>query len=514
LHVTAQAFLKTDGMEHVILDSAFLKVNDLFSTRITGDYYLPKKRFNFAIQDGEIRNDNLSEYIPGGMVEKLGEIKLRGKELFSLSTRGYQIEDSLAISGEAELRLLDVSLEYPDKGIKMDGIGGFIGLSGSPDRLQGQLKVDLDTVSYTSLRSEPLSGIGLDVAWNLQNDSLWVEKGELAIESMGLNGDFSFKLGQLKTSPDISALFTVGYQSEDSIEMIQGVFLIGGWSFHTAIETINPEKQWYRANGYIAMDSLSVEGNQLHVNNINGKVPFQMNIDLNQMTILVDETSQVRDWLDYENQREIYQNLFPALGNITVREIDVSGNRIQNVILDLEAQGGNIQIPWFYMQVLDGNVGGSLAIDLTSGKLSDISYSMRANASRINSAALTNTHSLDAEETELNVSLAFQGKGADIDQDIDLDGYFHLTQMGPKFAGTLLEFMDPQGTDRSIQLTRKLLKTGWKPKLFSFELRHGYVYPVLSLSQPWFSPVRIPGTLKYGRLPLEFFIKQQLAKAK
>ena len=165
------------------------------------------------------------------------------------------------------------------------------------------------------------------------------------------------------------------------------------------------------------------------------------------------------------------------------------------------------------MQVLDGNVGGSLTIDLNSGKLNDISYSMRANASRINSAALTNTRSQDSEETELNVSFAFQGKGVDIDQDIDLDGYFHLTQMGPKFAGTLLEFMDPQGTDRSIQLTRKLLKTGWKPKLFSFELRHGYVYPVLSLSQPWFSPIRIPGTLKYGRLPLEFFIKQQLAKA-
>ncbi|MFC1501784.1 hypothetical protein ACFL6A_00060 [bacterium] len=512
LHVTAQAFLKTDGLEEVILDSSLLAVNDFLSTHVRGDYDLLEKRFNFTI-DGEIRNDNLSEYIPGGMVEQLGDIKLRGKELFSFNTRGYMIEDSLAISADAELRLLDVSLEYPGKGIKMDGVGGFVGLSGSPGRLQGQLKVDLDTVSYTSLRSEPLSGMGLEAAWNLQNDSLWVEKGELAIESMGLNGDFSLNLGRLKMSPDISALLTVGYQSEDTIEVIQGVSLNGDWTFQAAIETENPEKQRYRASGYVSMDSLHVDGTQLKVHDINGKVPFQMNIDLQQMAILVDETSQVRDWLDYESQREIYQNLIPTLGNITIREILVSGNRIQNVILDLEAQSGKIQIPWFYMQVLDGNVGGSLTIDLNSGKLNDISYSMRANASRINSAALTNTRSQDSEETELNVSFAFQGKGADIDQDIDLDGYFHLTQMGPKFARTLLEFMDPQGTDRSIQLTRKLLKTGWKPKLFSFELRHGYVYPVLSLSQPWFSPIRIPGTLKYGRLPLEFFIKQQLAKS-
>jgi hypothetical protein len=107
----------------------------------------------------------------------------------------------------------------------------------------------------------------------------------------------------------------------------------------------------------------------------------------------------------------------------------------------------------------------------------------------------------------MNATLAFKGRGLDISKGIDLDGFFHITKMGAEFASTLLESMDPKGSNRSIRLTKRLLKMGWKPKIFSFELRHGYVYPSLALSQPWFSPVRIPGQLEYGRLPLAFFLK-------
>jgi len=105
------------------------------------------------------------------------------------------------------------------------------------------------------------------------------------------------------------------------------------------------------------------------------------------------------------------------------------------------------------------------------------------------------------------MTMAFQGKGIDLERGIDLEGYFYITKMGPKFASTLLESMDPGGSDRSIRMTRRLLNMGWKPKLFSFDLRHGYVYPSLMLTQPWFSPVRIPGKLEYGRLPLAFFLQ-------
>ena len=107
--------------------------------------------------------------------------------------------------------------------------------------------------------------------------------------------------------------------------------------------------------------------------------------------------------------------------------------------------------------------------------------------------------------------MAFQGRGLDPTQGINVEGFFHITKIGPNFASTLLQGMDPKGADRSIRMTRRFLNSGWKPRLFSFELRHGYVYPSLILAQPWFSPVRLPERLEYGRLPLEFFLQTSKA---
>ncbi|HEX9934500.1 MAG TPA: hypothetical protein VGB38_04825, partial [bacterium] len=111
------------------------------------------------------------------------------------------------------------------------------------------------------------------------------------------------------------------------------------------------------------------------------------------------------------------------------------------------------------------------------------------------------------QETELDASFSFSGRGIDLNQPA-WEGAFYITQIGPEFAGTLLKQLDPKGSDRSILLTRRLLSAGWKPKLFSFELRHGYVYPSLILDQPWFSPLRLWDKLEYSRLSIEFLLKQ------
>jgi hypothetical protein len=516
ISTSARMFLSTDPkFECVVLDSGICTVNDLLSMRMAGDYNVSGKNFDLTVDRGEIENASLIQYLPPQLIKQAGEIKFTGKEQFSMDARGYPVDDSLALAVHAKLCFMDVGFEYPAEQIGIRDFQGVIEVAGNSNRLHGGVDFDLDTLSFMLLRSEPFTGVKLELGWNLQNqDSLWIENGELSIRTMGLQSDFSLHLGQLKTVPDIDAFLTVAFQSEDTIEMIQGVSLSGGWSIQTSVETIDPVLQHYRTGGYLSMDSLCAgqEGG-LQVIHANGKMPFQMEVDLKHMSVLPDEKYRVRDWFDYDNQRDIYLSLLSTLGSITVEEIAVSGYHIRNGVFDIEAQSGRIQIPWFYMHILDGNFGGALLIDLGEGKSGDIAYTVRANASRINSAALANFQSEDTEETELDASFAFQGKGVDIDQGIDLEGYFHLTKIGPKFAGTLLESMDPQGTDRSIQLTRKLLGAGWKPKLFSFELRHGYVYPLLSLSQPWFSPIRIPGTLQYGRLPLEFFIKQQLTKA-
>ncbi|MCJ7811759.1 hypothetical protein MUP95_00355, partial [bacterium] len=287
-----------------------------------------------------------------------------------------------------------------------------------------------------------------------------------------------------------------------------GTWLQGGLSFRLRGETIDPSKQWISLSGELIMDSLNVKKEHIaYVKQIQGMIPFQFNVDLNQQILLPELNFRPLTWVEYENQRMVYQNLLPGVGNLRVQQIDIAGYRLNNLAVDFDIGKGYIQVPWFGVEVMDGNCGGSIAIQLGNGSRNDVSYEIHAHISRVHSAALMDIQSSGEKETELNATLAFQGKGIDLEQEVDLDGFFYITEIGADFASTLLKAMDPQDTDRSIRLTRRLLNMGWKPKLFSFELRHGYVYPALSLTQPWYSPIRIPEYLEYGRLPLAFFLR-------
>ena len=73
--------------------------------------------------------------------------------------------------------------------------------------------------------------------------------------------------------------------------------------------------------------------------------------------------------------------------------MDVAGYRIENIGLDILIRHGYVHIPWFTMKLLDGNVGGNMLVALGEGPMSGVTYEIRAQASRINSAALANIRS-------------------------------------------------------------------------------------------------------------------------
>ena len=282
---------------------------------------------------------------------------------------------------------------------------------------------------------------------------------------------------------------------------------------HAIGSTLDADNQWFRLEGNMAIESLDIEGkSEFSVNGISGNIPFQLDLDQKERKLLVDRGYRPLSWIEYENQRSVGPPFSRAFENFKIKKINADQYTVSNIICDIDIRKGFIQIPWFNVQLFDGSVGGSIQVQLGSGMKEDISYKLQAHASRINSAALGDFGLDKQEETELNAAMAFEGRGIQFQKEINLDGYFHITQIGPRFASILLRGMDPEGSDRSIRMTRYLLDRGWKPKLFSFELRHGYVYPSLMLSQPWFSPIRIPGRLEYGRLPLVFFLKMSKQK--
>ena len=101
----------------------------------------------------------------------------------------------------------------------------------------------------------------------------------------------------------------------------------------------------------------------------------------------------------------------------------------------------------------------------------------------------------------------FTGIGLDIRRGIDLNGYLYITDIGPRTADNLLRSLDPEGADSGIRNTRFLINHGFKPKLMSFEIKHGYFYPRIDLSQPWYFPAKIRGgKVELNRIPVQLFL--------
>jgi hypothetical protein len=326
--------------------------------------------------------------------------------------------------------------------------------------------------------------------------------------SLGLAGSFSFDLGNMTGIPNLSTEVDLMFQSEETVFPIQDLELSGLLGFHLSGRTIQFGQNRLQFDGRLKADRFTMSmGKDFAVRNISGSVPIELKYDLENQKIISDSLFRPLSWVEYENQQQLQLSHSEFIKQIRIDTIRFAEYQAEKVVIDLGVTEGYVQIPSFQINLLDGNLGGSVLLDLGSLEKEQISYAIQAQASRINSAVLVGKQAAKKEETELNMTMAFKGKGIDLERSINLEGYFYITKMGSNFASTLLESMDPGGSDRSIRMTRRLLNTGWKPKLFSFDLRHGYVYPSLMLTQPWFSPIRIPGKLEYGRLPLAFFLK-------
>ncbi len=499
--------------EEFILDSANINLDQLFKAQFTGKFVGHEKRFSFSLE-GKIDNRRIYRFLPDEFKKQMMETNFGGEETISAVVSGKQVGDSSDVFINGKFGLKNVSLEIPAQSFSMEEVAGEIKFSGSPEKITGNAKISLGKIFARQMRSMPVDG-SISFNWQMAAmENFSISDGRIAFGSLGVKSDFFFSIINMSKSPLFSGGIEMNFVSADSMEIVNGMSALGSLTSNLKLKTINPEKQWMRVTGEIKIDSLDLAREGLfRFRKIEAAIPFQADFDFPGKKFLPPpENYHPFSWIEYEKYRPVYKNFSPLMGNFRVKGIEIAGYRMSDFMMDIDVEKGYVQIPWFNVNVLGGNIGGHLLLKLGTGMKDDISYEIRAQISRINSVALVSAGTGSEEETELDAALAFEGKGIDFDKGIDLDGFFHISKIGPKFASTLLKGIDPQGSDRSIRLTRRLLNAGWKPKLLSFELRHGYVYPSLVLSQPWFSPIRIPGRLEYGRLPLAFFLKDKGSK--
>ena len=193
-----------------------------------------------------------------------------------------------------------------------------------------------------------------------------------------------------------------------------------------------------------------------------------------------------------------------------MRKITAAGYVVENANVEAYIGFGRLDVPYMTIDLYGGNIGGSFSLAANAEDLLNSAYNLSAHFSGINSALLLPGQQEMSEQGLITAHAELTGRGFDIERDIDLDGYFYITKIEAKVADNLLRSLDPEGKDSGIRTTRLLINRGFKPKLFSFEIRHGYSYPAVSFDQPWYFPVRLSGGgIELGRIPIAFFLQQQ-----
>jgi len=509
--LNANLFFQTDStLSQVVLDSCILGFDQVLDCELQGYYKKETGGFHLSLQKAVIDNAKISSYLSDKVSKN---IEFSGSENIQATLQSGSLHDTHNTSFTCTIDLQNAGFSFFPEQIFSNNTQGSINFQGSLENIEGEGSFLMGNILIPEWRSFPLKNSTIDIKGSLNFfDTLLISTAKLSFPSLGFRSDIK---GSVQHLQDASPLRFKGgaffdFDSPDTVEIVNDIFLKGRMLTNLQAETYDSTHGKVHITGHLESESLAINSkDRFLVKNIKSSVPLSIDFDKDKKSLVISPSDTIHLRKDYKSKRALYQSLIPEMGRLTMESVEIFNYQIDKIDTDILCIGNRIQIPWICIDLFGGNIAGDLHLDLNSGELSDMTYTITGNANRINSAVISRMEQREEKKSELDATFKFNGRGLDISKMIDISGYFHIINLGSDFASNLLSSIDPSGTDRSIKMTKQLINTGWKPGMFSFELRHGYVYPSFNLHQPWFSPVRLPERLEYGRLPLSFFLKRK-----
>jgi len=508
LHATA--FIQADSdFSEIVLDTCEFSIDKVLECSIQGNYS-KIRGFSFDLNQAVIDNAEIAAYLPRPLSENL---RLSGYEHISACFQGSADPDTFSTSLTAGIKFINTGFGLLEQKIFADSLQGSVDLQGDRNNFAGEGEIVINTLQIPEMRSSSLKNSSLNFKGKVNDlNRFSLSTVDILLPSLGLSGCLQGSLNHLPddSSASIKGDAFIELDCPDTVTMLSDVLVKGRMCTRIQAETYDSAHKKIRITGNLHSDTLEINSeDKFRIMNIKSSLPFRIDYDLNEHLLVNSSADSIYIKKDYLTKRSLYQRLFPEIGRVTLDSLEISTYQIDKIDTDILCTGNSIQLPWINVDLFGGNIAGDLFLNLNTGKLNNITYTLTGNANRINSAMISTLKQKKKKRSELDATFRFRGKGFDVREVIDVSGYFHIINLGSDFASNLLSSIDPSGSDRSIKMTKQLINTGWKPGIFSFELRHGYVYPSFNLHQPWFSPVRLPERLEYGRLPLSFFLKRK-----
>ena len=526
IDISSQAVLATDTtFQKIDLDWMSLEISNFATATIHGDFLTDvPQRLNLLIDQATVEHDELMEILPEQILVGFESLRVHGAtDLTADISIILPLDDEPILNADGQVSL-SASVIYPDVFLTIGAIDSKLKFEVGQDSGTFNLTGLIDSLVIEGVRDEPLTNMTVRADGYFPNfEKIVLNNARLIIPDLMTRVRLQAEIDSL--SAENIALQGRGYLSfdsqQDTVTLLNELRLSGVLSQEIELSLLHNIAE---ITGNLDITNLNLVYEELaRVDSISGTVFISQKFDIENETIIENPLSQSfvagAGSYYYDLLRPYYQQDRNRFSHIRIARIEAMDYQATDLRFDIYIQNERIEIPRFSFKAYDGNMSGVVYANLHQGKADGIEWKVKANVSRLNSAKLIPTRRIKSKGSALNMNLELAGMGIDPASQLDIEGNFYVTQIGPQFTDNVLRSLDPTGTDKSIQDTRKLLNWGYKPKLLSFEIRHGYLYPTIHLVKGKFLTKLIPlklsgGKIELARIPVKFFFQNMMTETK
>lgn len=472
--------------------------------------------------DMDIDNSLLPGYFPPSLAAAIGGVDISGWS--GLKGRLTSPRDTVSIAGKSELSIRSTDLLIEDfqsllfqlvsiSEVEITERGVGITFSGDIGELYAEDYSDL-CFSGVIFQGEMISSS--DTTWRLTNFAAQVPSLNCAIYAAG---DFGFA-GDVPFSN-----FTVrlDFHSDESVALNSVISMKGDLAINMVAEQ---KGNIFKFSGDASFADMTLSGvDMFYCDAVNGRIPFSGSVNLEDSLLIGSEEKSSPAHSVYRRIR-LMDKEATGFGNVDIGMIAVGPVSATDIEGDISFKDGILEIPYFSGDLLGGNFIGRIEVDLQNVNLmreypdyEESEYDINLEMASLDFNQLVYGFGPYKSKANFTADAAFRGRGIIAPgEDYSIEGMLHISEMGPKVVDRVLDVLDPENENPGAVQTRSLLNKkllgivdmSYRPTRFSFEIKHGAMYPRLFMNQPFFADVipllRVPMPVEYGRIPLNTIV--------
>ncbi|NOZ62646.1 MAG: AsmA family protein [Calditrichaeota bacterium] len=515
--------LKADGRLLFSADTAFQLIRLNPSTLTVGDFadmffsgelaLTDSPRLKLTVDSLIVKHSRLWRALPEILTEELSGLSIRGKTRliahsdFDLSAEG---DSAMIVVGDV---FLNGGFDYPEQFISVGKINSHFSFHSNGFSSSAAGAINVDSLVLIGVQDKPVEGIQLTTKLHMPSpEQIVVDSARLEIPQWKMELTAAGALDSLSgvMKGKFRSFFAFNSEGDTTRLLNDDLALCGKLSLKNDMQIAGDE---LRVGGSVQTDWLDIfYADLLQIDSLAGRINFAEALDMVNGTVISAKsgTNKVNSAhkFFYDVFRPYYLTDEKNQSVLTIKSVRAMNYLIENFRSDILIKNEKIEIPNFQADIYGGNVSGQIFVNIADGTPENIQWLVKANVARLNSSRLLPAGRLEEESAELDMTLELNGKGVDPAEYLELSGFLYVTKIGVKFTDNMLQSLDPQQTDKSIQDTRRLLKWGYKPKLVSVEIKHDNLYPTIHLVKGSFFAKLIPlnlsgGKIELARIPLQ-----------